>query len=91
VVNIFTLDGILDVDRALAFSQHSGVWCQEGTTNLDDVVSPGNQNGRKGDDQTQTESREEEAHGEELCVMSYGLWAIGGVVQGKMRKRGSFG
>lgn len=74
VVHILAMDGILNVDWAVAFSQHSGIGSQKGTANFHEVGAPGNQNGREGGEQAQIESQAEEAHGEELWTKGYSLW-----------------
>lgn len=48
VVDILAVDGVLDVNGTMTFGQHRGVGSQEGTTDFDDMISPGNENGREG-------------------------------------------
>lgn len=70
VVDIFTVDGVLDVNRTLTITERCRNGGQERPSNSHEVCSPWNQKCCKGGEQAQVDGRAKQSHG-----VGLELWA----------------
>lgn len=80
VVDIFTVNGVFDVDGTLTFAQHCRNRRQEGASNFHQMRYPWYQKGCQGGEQTQVKGRAQQSHGVglELWVETVLCWVDSG-------------